>query len=92
MAEHQNADNVTSRRKSVIVKLPPGLPQPTPEGWRILLEILIELSTERESKFDRRQQTVVRNGTALRRASYLTSPSNVIEAIGSARAVDGESE
>lgn len=40
------------KRTELKVNLPPGLPQLTPKGWRILLEILIELTNEQGFKFD----------------------------------------
>jgi hypothetical protein len=50
MSEDKGRDEVVMPGCPIKIHLPPGLPQLTPEGWRILLEILIELSVERGFK------------------------------------------
>jgi len=53
VTSYKDPDNVSSRKKSITVNVPPGLPEPTPKGWRILLEILCELTAERGIKFEK---------------------------------------
>ncbi|MBP2322649.1 hypothetical protein JOF56_003034 [Kibdelosporangium banguiense] len=53
MTDDDGTHKVGSKKRPITINLPPGLPEPSPEGWRILLKILCEVTAEHGFKFDK---------------------------------------